>query len=147
MISAKKLLKLAKKWQMLAAIRRKRMSLPRTITRIDTSSCSIPAKAEKGCFVVYSADQKRFLLPLEYLNNEVVSELFDIAEEVFGMPSNGPLTLPCDAELMEYAISLIKQKVSREVEQALLTSIASSCSSSFHLQHQATIHHLPICSF
>ncbi|XP_002522666.2 auxin-responsive protein SAUR68 [Ricinus communis] len=147
MISAKKLLKLAKKWQMLAAIRRKRMSLPRTITRIDTSSCSIPAKAEKGCFVVYSADQKRFLLPLEYLNNEVVSELFDIAEEVFGMPSNGPLTLPCDAELMEYAISLIKQKVTREVEQALLTSIASSCSSSFHLQHQATIHHLPICSF
>ncbi|EEF39761.1 auxin-responsive protein SAUR68 [Ricinus communis] len=147
MISTKKLLKLARKWQKMAAIRRKQIPLPKTITRIDTSSCSVPAKAEKGCFVVYSADQQQFLLPLEYLNNEIVRELFDMAEEVFGLPSNGPLTLPCDAELMEYAISLIKQKVTRDIEQALLTSIASSCSSSFHLQHQATIHHLPICSF
>ncbi|EEF39762.1 auxin-responsive protein SAUR68 [Ricinus communis] len=147
MISAKKLLKLAKKWQKLAAIRRKRITLPNTITSIDTSSCTTSTKAEKGCFAVYSADQKRFLLPVEYLNNEIIKQLFDMAEEEFGLPSKGPLTLPCDGELMKYAISLIKQKVTREVEQALLTSIASSCSSSFHLQHQAAIRELPICSF
>ncbi|EEF39756.1 auxin-responsive protein SAUR68 [Ricinus communis] len=146
MISAKKLLKLAKKWQKLAAIRRKRITLPNTITSIDTSSCSTSTKAEKGCFAVYSADQRRFLLPLEYLNNEIIKELFDMAEEEFGLPSKGPLTLPCEAELMEYAISLIKKKVNRDVEQALLNSIASSCSS-FHFQHQAMIHQLPICSF
>ncbi|EEF39755.1 auxin-responsive protein SAUR68 [Ricinus communis] len=166
MISAKKLLKLAKKWQKLAAIRRKRITSPNTIASVDSISCSTSTKAEKGCFAVYCADQKRFLLPLEYLNNEIIKELFDMAEEEFGLPSKGPLTFPCDAELMEYAISLaneksvhpghfvprskclIKTKVTRDVEQALLTAIASSCSSSFHhLQHQATTHQLPICSF
>ena len=87
MISAKKLLKLAKKWQKMAAIRRKRITLPQHIASTDKSSCSTSTKPEKGCFVVYSADQKRFLLPLEYLQNEMIRELFDIAEEEFGLPS------------------------------------------------------------
>ncbi|KDP29986.1 hypothetical protein JCGZ_18753 [Jatropha curcas] len=104
--------------------------------------------AEKGHLAVYSADRKRFLLPLEYLNNEIIIELFNMAEEEFGQPSKGALTLPCDAEQMEYVISLIKQQVARDVERALLTSIASSfCSVPFHLPHQVTRQQLPICSF
>ncbi|XP_050211295.1 auxin-responsive protein SAUR66-like [Mercurialis annua] len=78
---------------------------------------------------VYSADQNRFLLPLEYLNNEIIRELFDMAEDVFGLPSNGRLRYHNGA---------------REVEQSLLISIASSCSLSLH---QSTINQLPICSF
>ncbi|EEF39754.1 conserved hypothetical protein [Ricinus communis] len=114
----------------------------------DTSSCSTSSRAEKGCFVVYSTDKKRFLLPLEYLNNDVIKELFNMAEDEFGLPSKGPLTLPCEAELMEYAIGLIKRQVTRDVEMALLTSIANSCSSSsFHLQQHVTSHQLPICSY
>ncbi|XP_050235033.1 auxin-responsive protein SAUR68-like [Mercurialis annua] len=143
MISAKNLLKLAKKWQKLAAISRKRITSPQTIAA--TSSCSISSKAEKGHFVVYSADQKRFLLPLEYLNNKLVRELFDMAEDEFGLPSDGPLTLPCDAEVMEYAICLIKQKAARDVQQALLTSIASNYFSSS--LHQSRTRQLSICSF
>ncbi|XP_050210599.1 auxin-responsive protein SAUR68-like [Mercurialis annua] len=144
MINSKKLLKLAKKWQKLAAISRKRITSPQTSSTTD-STCSTSSKAEKGHFVVYSTDQQRFLLPLEYLNNELIRELFDMAEEEFGLPSGGPLTLPCDAELMEYAVSLIKRKAARDVEQALLTSIATNCFS-LSLQ-QKTIHRLPICSF
>ncbi|KDP29982.1 hypothetical protein JCGZ_18749 [Jatropha curcas] len=148
MISSKKLLKLARKWQKLAAIKRKRITLPRTTTSIDSNSCSTPLKAEKGYFSVYSADQKRFLLPLEHLNNEIIKELFKMAEEEFGFPSNGPLTLPCDAELMECAIALIKKQVTRDVETAFLMSISSSCSSlSFSLQDPLTSLQLPICSF
>ncbi|WCJ18908.1 SAUR-like auxin-responsive protein family [Euphorbia peplus] len=114
-ISAKKLIKLARKWQKLAALKRKRIALPH---------------------------QKRFLLPLAYLNSEIIRELYNMAEDEFGLPGSGPLTLPCEAEIMEYAIGLIKQKVNGDVERALLTSIANSCSSlPFHLQHQ-----LPICS-
>ncbi|WCJ18900.1 SAUR-like auxin-responsive protein family [Euphorbia peplus] len=142
-ISAKKLIKLARKWQKLAALKRRRITLPHLSGSTDTRSCSTSAKAEKGFFAVYSADQKRFLLPLGYLNNEIIIELFNMAEDEFGLPGSGPLTLPCEAEIMEYAIGLIKQKVNRDVERALLTSIATSCSSlPFHLQHQ-----LPICSF
>ncbi|XP_037491191.1 auxin-responsive protein SAUR68 [Jatropha curcas] len=148
MISAKKLLKLARKWQKLAAIKRKRITLSQTTTSIDSNSCSTSLMAEKGHFAVYSTDQKRFLLPLEYLNNEIIRELFNMAEEEFGLSSNGPLTLPCDAELMEYAIALIKKQVTRDVETAFLMSISSSCSSlSFSLQDPVTSLQLPICSF
>ncbi|KAF9663348.1 hypothetical protein SADUNF_Sadunf17G0040500 [Salix dunnii] len=143
MISAKKLIKLAKKWQKLAALRRKRIALP----QMETSSCSTSEMADKGHFVFYSTDQKRFLLPLNYLNNEIVRELLKLAEEEFGLPGNGPLTLPCDAELIEYVIGLIKQGITRDLEKALLVSIASSrCSLLSDLHHQVTDHQLPICS-
>jgi len=144
MISAKKLIKLARKWQKLAALRRKRIALP----QMKTSSCSASEMADKGHFVVYSADQKRFLLPLNYLNNKIVRELLKLAEEEFGLPTNGPLTLPCDAELIEYVIALIKQGITRDLEKALLVSIAISSYSMFSdLHHQVTDHQLPICSF
>ncbi|WCJ18918.1 SAUR-like auxin-responsive protein family [Euphorbia peplus] len=139
-ISSKKLIKLARKWQKMAALKRRRITFQ---SHTDTTSCSTSAKAEKGYFAVYSADQKRFLLPLEYLSSELIIELFNMAEDEFGLPGNGPLTLPCDAEIMEYAIGLIKRQVNRDVERALLTSISNSCSSlPFHRQYQ-----LPICSF
>ncbi|EEF39763.1 auxin-responsive protein SAUR68 [Ricinus communis] len=147
MISTKKLLKLARKWQKMAAIRRKRIASPQII-KASTDITSTSSKAEKGQFVVYSADQRRFLLPLEYLNNDIVRELFDIAEEEFGLPSDGPLTLPFEAELLEYAIDLIKQQVTKDVERAFLTCIADRfCSLSFHLQHPLPSNHFPICSF
>ncbi|KDP29980.1 hypothetical protein JCGZ_18747 [Jatropha curcas] len=147
MISTKKLLKLARKWQKLAALKRKRITSPRT-NNLDNRSCSTSSMAEKGHFVVYSTDQKRFEIPLEYLNNKMIRELFNMAEEEFGMQSNGPPTLPCDTELMLYAIDLIKQQVTRDVENAFLMSISSSCFSvSSCLQDQITSHQLPICSF
>ncbi|KAG5242010.1 auxin-responsive protein [Salix suchowensis] len=46
MIGAKKLIRLASKWQKMAAIRRKRIALPQT----DTSSCNTSSTAEKGHF-------------------------------------------------------------------------------------------------
>ncbi|WCJ18883.1 SAUR-like auxin-responsive protein family [Euphorbia peplus] len=142
-ISANKLIKLARKWQKMAALRRRRITFPHTAGTTDTMSCSTSTKTEKGYFAVYSSDQKRFLLPLEYLNNEIIIELFNMAEDEFGLPSSGPLTLPCAAEIMEYAIGLIKRQVNRDVERALLTSLSNSCTSlPFHPQH-----HLPICSF
>uniref|UniRef100_A0A2C9VKV3 Uncharacterized protein n=1 Tax=Manihot esculenta TaxID=3983 RepID=A0A2C9VKV3_MANES len=130
MISAKGLLKLARKWQKMTAIRRRRITSSQNIGSIDTTS----SIAEKGYFVVYSADKKQ-------------TELFNMAEEEFGLQSEGPLTLPCDADLIEYASALIRQNATIDVERALLVSIASNCcSSSFPFQHQATRHQLPICS-
>ncbi|OAY45226.1 hypothetical protein MANES_07G042700v8 [Manihot esculenta] len=131
-------------------MRRKRITLPETVGNTDTkkSCCTSAGKAEKGCFVVYSSDPKRFLLPLQCLNNQIILELFEMAEEEFGSQSTGPLTLPCEAELIEYAITLIKQQVTRDIEKTLLTSIVSSfCSLSPNLQHQRTNHQIPICSF
>ncbi|WCJ18910.1 SAUR-like auxin-responsive protein family [Euphorbia peplus] len=90
-ISAKKLIKLARKWQKLAALKRRRITFEsHTTATTDTRSCSTFAKPEKGYFSVYSSDKKRFLLPLEYLNSELIKELFDMAEDEFGLPGSGP---------------------------------------------------------
>ncbi|KAK9287348.1 hypothetical protein L1049_015763 [Liquidambar formosana] len=111
MINPKKLIKMARKWQKLAAIRRKRISLPKT-----AESCNTSSMADKGQFVVYTADQRRFMTPLVYLSNDIFQELFKMAEEEFGLPSNRPITLPCDSVMMEYVVSLIKRHVAKDLE-------------------------------
>ncbi|KAK6253935.1 hypothetical protein QUC31_015655 [Theobroma cacao] len=148
MISAKKLIKLARKWQKLGAIKHKKIALPRMSQEVDTNDCSTSSFVEKGHFVVYSADQKRFMLPLEYLKKEIVRQLFKLAEEEFGVPSNGPLILPCDAVFLQYVISLIKLQLTKDVEKAFLTSIASGhCSSSSCLHQESRNQPSLICSF
>ncbi|XP_021286388.1 LOW QUALITY PROTEIN: uncharacterized protein LOC110418096 [Herrania umbratica] len=149
MISAKKLIKLARKWQKLAAVKQKRItSCETTLGNAGTNRCSTSSMVVKGHFVVYSADQRRFVLPLEYLKNEIVRELFSLAEEEFGLPSNGPLMLPCDAAFMEYVISLINRHATKDIKKALLTSIASGrCSSSSYYHQQATNQQLLISNF
>ncbi|XVE48781.1 hypothetical protein DITRI_Ditri01bG0030200 [Diplodiscus trichospermus] len=197
MIRAKKLIKLARKWQKLASIKQKKLTLPRMSLVVDTNDCNTSSIIEKGHFVVYSADQKRFMLPLEYLKkeivkeitlprtkedadtntsstssvvekghfvvysldekrfvlpleylkNEIIMELFKLAEEEFGLPGNGLLILPCDATFMEYVIALIKRKPSKDVEKALILSVASGRCSSSHIYQQETSQQLPIWSF
>ncbi|WOH13553.1 hypothetical protein DCAR_0833063 [Daucus carota subsp. sativus] len=56
MITPKKLLKLARKWQKQATLSRKR-----------------------GHFVVYSADQRRFVILIVYLQNKIFRELLSTA--------------------------------------------------------------------
>ncbi|KAK8582617.1 hypothetical protein V6N13_069390 [Hibiscus sabdariffa] len=147
MVSAKKLIKLAKRWQQMASIRRKKITLPRTTRDSETNSCSTSSVVDKGHFVVYSVDQKRFVLPLEYLKNNIVMELFNLAEEEFGIPGNGLLVMPCDATFMEYVISLIKRKPSKEVEKALIMSVSCGRCSSSYLYQQEMKTQLPIWSF
>ncbi|KAE8724914.1 Auxin-responsive protein SAUR65 [Hibiscus syriacus] len=147
MIGAKKLIKLARKWQKMASIRRKRITLPRTTTGAETNSCSTSSVVDKGHFVVYSVDQHRFVLPLEYLKNKIVMELFNLAEEEFGLPGDGHLILPCDANFMEYVIDLIRRKPSKEVEKALIMSVSSGRCSSSYLYQQEMSQDLPIWSF
>ncbi|KAK8582576.1 hypothetical protein V6N13_069350 [Hibiscus sabdariffa] len=147
MISAKKLIKLAKRWQKMASIRRKRITLPRTTRDSETNSCSTSSVVDKGHFVVYSVDQKRFVLPLEYLKNNIVMELFNLAEEEFGLSGSGILLMPCDATFMEYVIALIKRKPSKEVEKALVTSVSTGRCSSSYLYQQEMSQQFPIYSF
>ena len=73
------------------------------------------------------------MIPLVYLNNEIVREIFKLSEEEFGLPSDGPVTLPCDSVFMEHVISLIQRGVDKNLEKALLATVSSS--SSFHRVH------------
>ncbi|XP_055820476.1 auxin-responsive protein SAUR68-like [Solanum dulcamara] len=139
MISAKKLIKMARKWQKFAAKQRKRISFPRSKYN-DAESCSTSSSiVGKGNFVVYTTDQKRFVVPLAYLQQEVIRQLLHMSEEELGLPSDGPITLPCDAQFMNNIILLIERGVAADVQNALLVFVPSSrCSSASYLQEQQT---------
>ncbi|KMT01296.1 hypothetical protein BVRB_9g213120 [Beta vulgaris subsp. vulgaris] len=135
MISTKKLIKMARKWQKKAAASRKRVSWPKSV-------------ANEGHFVVYTTDGKRFIIPLIYLKSEIFIELLKIAEEEFGVPSSGRIMVPCDSNFMEYVISMIQRHVTEDLKKALLTSL-SSCgyASLSHEYQEQTNPQLSICSF
>ncbi|XP_039138311.1 auxin-responsive protein SAUR68-like [Dioscorea cayenensis subsp. rotundata] len=138
---------MARKWLKMAAMARK-ISSPRADDHADFSACSTSSIAEKGHFNVYTLEGKRFMIPLAYLNNVVFKELLKISEEEFGLPGDGPITLPCDAIAMEYVLSMLSRGVSQEVEKALLSSIFITCPSTcstFSVQN--TQQHPTICSF
>ncbi|KAK3011033.1 hypothetical protein RJ639_011937 [Escallonia herrerae] len=112
-------------------MRRKRISFAR-------NSFDAPLAADKGHFVVYSEDGRRFVIPLVYLNNEVLIQLLKMSEEEFGLPGNGPITLPCDAFFMEYIISLLRRGVAEDLEKALLMSACQGRCGLLFLQQEQT---------
>ncbi|KAJ0964014.1 hypothetical protein J5N97_029136 [Dioscorea zingiberensis] len=95
---------MAKKWQKVTSFKRK-ISSPRADECADFSACSTSSVAEKGHFFVYTSDGKRFMVPLAYLDNNIFKELLKISEEEFGLPGDGPITLPCDAKAEEPFVS------------------------------------------
>ena len=139
---------MARKWQKMAAMKRKRISLPRTNEVLDADSCSTSAVAEKGHFVVYSADRKRFEFPLVYLKNEIFRELLQVSEEEFGIKIVGPIILPFDSVFMDYTIPFIQLGVAKHLEKALIISIDSSyCSSSSYFRQEQNIDKLLLCAY
>ncbi|CAA7030649.1 unnamed protein product [Microthlaspi erraticum] len=125
-MNTKKLIKMAKKWQQRAVLSRKRISFHSSSTAV-----------EKGCFVVYTVDNKRFAFPISYLRNSVFQELLKSSEEEFGLPSGGPITLPFDSVFLEYLIKLVERRMDGDTEKALLMSISSArCSSQCSFQQQ-----------
>ncbi|KAK6792069.1 hypothetical protein RDI58_011150 [Solanum bulbocastanum] len=146
MLSAKKLIKMAKKWQKFAAMQRKRISFPRNSSDADNCSTSSSFIVEKGHFVVYTTDQARFVVPLAYLENEIIRQLLSMTEEEFGLPSGGPITLPCDSALMSYIISLIKRGVAAgDLHKVLLFSLPSCCCSTSSLHQESGSQQLLVC--
>ncbi|XP_037438299.1 auxin-responsive protein SAUR36-like [Triticum dicoccoides] len=122
MAGAKRLAQLAKKWQRVEALGRKRLTVS---AKEDQGCCSsVPAK---GHCVMYTADGRRFEVPLVYLSTTVFSELLRMSQEEFGFANEGKITLPCDAAVMEYVMCLLRRSASAEVESALLSSMVTSC--------------------
>lgn len=96
------------------------------------------ATIRKGHFIIYTADQKPFSIPLKYLNRNVFVELLRLSEEEFGFQTDGPITLPYDASFMEYIVLLIERGVTKDLEQKLLMAFATSFCSSVSLLHEET---------
>ncbi|KAK3129552.1 hypothetical protein QOZ80_6BG0481440 [Eleusine coracana subsp. coracana] len=122
MVSAKRIAQLSKKWQTMVALGRK---LSWGMTR-ESDECHTTVVGKGHC-VVYTVDGKQFAVPLIYLGTTVFTELLQMSQEYFGFGSNGHITLPCDATVMEYAICLLRRSASIEVEKAFLSTMAVPC--------------------
>ncbi|KAJ8618272.1 hypothetical protein MRB53_014458 [Persea americana] len=145
MISSQRLLKMARRWRKFTENARRRISTTRTRKSSEAES-GIKSVAAEGHFVAYTMDGKRFVVPLAYLNSPIFIELFRMSEDQFGLPCDGPITMPCDGLFMEYVVSFIRRRLSEDIEKALLTSIAmGQCSTSSMLQlennHQQILIH------
>lgn len=138
---------MARKWQRMAMISRRGITLPRTSgSTSDEASLSV---VSKGHFAVYTTDHRRFVIPLGYLQSEIFIELLKMAEEEYGLQRDGPITLPCDSVFMEYAVSLILKNPAKVLERELFMSIAESarCSSSSYVQQKETSNNILIHGF
>ena len=124
MISAKRIAQLAKKWQRMAPLGRKRLTLQK---EADEQCCT--SVASRGHCAVYTADGARFEVPLAFLGTAVFAELLQMSREEFGFAGgdDGRITLPCDAAVMEYAMCLLGRGASAELEQAFLSTVATPC--------------------
>ncbi|KAK8948239.1 hypothetical protein KSP40_PGU015547 [Platanthera guangdongensis] len=113
MVSSKRLIEMARKWKKMDDLRRKKISLATQIV-----------VASRGYVFIYSADKRRFKIPLAYLSSNIFRELLRMSEE-FGLPTSGPITLPFDASFLKYLLSLLKFPVPMEIERATLVSISN----------------------
>lgn len=121
MVSPKKLVKMARKWQQVAMSKGRRVSSPET----NWKSRDPLLIADKGHFVVYTVDRRRFVVPLWFLCSDLFQEMFRMSEDEFGLSSDGPITMPCDAESMEYIVSLVRRGLAKDLEKALLSTVIS----------------------
>ncbi|OEL14632.1 Auxin-responsive protein SAUR36 [Dichanthelium oligosanthes] len=125
MINARRIAQLAKKWQRMAALGRKRLTWGAAAKEADECCTSV---ASKGHCAVYTADGARFEVPLACLGTAVFAELLRMSQEEFGFEGDdGRITLPCDAAVMEYAMCLLRRGASAELEQAFLSTMAMPC--------------------
>ncbi|XVF00804.1 hypothetical protein REPUB_Repub04eG0033300 [Reevesia pubescens] len=125
MISSKKLNRIARKWQKMTVMGRKRISLL-GMSKVIAGSVDESSVVEKGHFVIYTTDQKRHVMPLSYLNNNIFVELLKLSEEEFGLSSHDPIRLPCDSASLEYIVFIVQQGLDKHLEKALLSSISPS---------------------
>ncbi|KAF8027679.1 hypothetical protein BT93_E0556 [Corymbia citriodora subsp. variegata] len=120
MMTPKKLLKMARKWEISTTSSRKRIAF--VGAREESNSAS--SVTEKGHFIIYTADGSRFMVPLQCLSSKIFEELFKMSKEEFGLSSDGPITMPCDAASMDYIVLLVQRRIDKDTEKALLNSIA-----------------------
>ncbi|XWS62598.1 hypothetical protein CRYUN_Cryun06bG0024700 [Craigia yunnanensis] len=71
-----------------------------------------------------------------------------MCEEEFGLPSDGPIRLPCDSVVMNYIVSLLLRGLDKDLEKAVVNSVASSrCSSNTYFRQGRSDQQSLICGF
>ncbi|OWM83999.1 hypothetical protein CDL15_Pgr004430 [Punica granatum] len=70
-----------------------------------------------------------------------------MSEDEFGLPGDGPIRMPCDAVFRQYVVLHTRQGVTKDLERALLDSIASChCNLDSSLQQSFISQRGTLCS-
>ncbi|XVE67243.1 hypothetical protein DITRI_Ditri08aG0144600 [Diplodiscus trichospermus] len=104
----------------MAASKQRRISFTKRSTNADPVATS-----GKGHFAVYTNDKKLFVVPLKYLNTGLFKELLKVSEEEYGIPADGPITLPCDSTFLEYIMPFIQGCLPEDLGKALHTTLTT----------------------
>ncbi|XP_073354204.1 auxin-responsive protein SAUR36-like [Aegilops tauschii subsp. strangulata] len=136
MIHPRRLAQLVRKWQ--------KVKHP---SSDDKACCTTSPIADKGHCAMYTADGRRFEVPLTYLDTTLFGELLRMSQEEFGFACDGRITLPFDVAVMEYAMCLLRRNASEEVESAFLSSVVTPCQYTSCTAPPASLHQqLAVCS-
>ncbi|XP_022748868.1 auxin-responsive protein SAUR64-like [Durio zibethinus] len=77
-----KIIKVTRKWQKMTAMESKISSSSKNVN----ADCFIASlTSNKGHFVVYTTNRRRFAMPSSYLSNNIFLQLFKMSEEEFGL--------------------------------------------------------------
>nr|CAD1825419.1 unnamed protein product [Ananas comosus var. bracteatus] len=100
----------------------------------------------KGFFVVsVGEEQKRFVIPTEYLSHSAFEELLREAEEEFGFQHEGVLRIPCEVGVFESILKVVgkKKKLQQQQQQQQQKSFCyCSCEAELGQTHHPQ---KPIC--
>ncbi|XP_068645239.1 auxin-responsive protein SAUR64-like [Aristolochia californica] len=132
MMNPRKLVEIVRRLHEGGVVGRRGMS-PR---REEFSGC-LRTVADKGHFVVYSIDGGRFVVPLEFLGSALCKQLLRMSEEEFGLRSNSPIVLPCEAVVVDYIVSSFQRRIAGDMEKALIVSMTEE-----NVYHQLSLHGL-----
>ncbi|KDP23795.1 hypothetical protein JCGZ_00127 [Jatropha curcas] len=67
----------------------------------------------KGCLAILvgqGEEQRRFVIPVIYINHPLFLELLKEAEEEYGFDQKGPITIPCHVEEFRNVQGMIDQE-------------------------------------
>ncbi|CAN1189044.1 Auxin-responsive protein SAUR36 [Linum perenne] len=84
----------------------------RTATSSSTPLSTSSICSSKGHFVVYTIDNRRFVMPLKFMKRKIMVQLLKMAEEEFGFSSDQPIVFPFNGHVMDQIIMFLSSSSS-----------------------------------
>ncbi|OMO65546.1 Auxin responsive SAUR protein [Corchorus olitorius] len=91
--------------------------LKRTLSFTDVNSSNNSEVVPKGFVAVcVGKEEKRFIIPTQYLGHQVFGILLRKAEEEFGFQQEGVLKIPCEVSMFENILNLLQNKKDVDID-------------------------------
>ncbi|OMO76075.1 Auxin responsive SAUR protein [Corchorus capsularis] len=92
--------------------------LKRTLSFTDVNSSNNNSEVVPKGFVAVCVgkEEKRFIIPTQYLGHQVFGILLRKAEEEFGFQQEGVLKIPCEVSMFENILNLLQNKKDVDID-------------------------------